>query len=264
MRLGRVRRSDTVARRFGPFAPTDKSLIEFVTHIPQEAIPLAQERKAIAPPVNEPRYNDKIRAREVRLVDADGSQVGIVTIADALERARIAELDLVEVAPLAEPPVCRIMDYGKFRYEEAQRLKESRKKTVQITMKEVKFKPKIGKGDFDTKVRHIREFLGEGHKVKVTLQFRGREVAHPELGAKILDGVIEQLGPIARIDTYARLEGRSMTMVLSPEKNVAKRNNNNNHSSAVKPKVAPPTAVDEKVEKVIEVAVPTVAAVTDN
>lgn len=263
MRLGRVRKSDTVARRFGPFAPTDKSLIEFVTHIPQEAIPLAQERKAIAPPVNEPRYNEKIRAREVRLVDADGSQVGIVTIADALERARIAELDLVEVAPLAEPPVCRIMDYGKFRYEEAQRLKESRKKTVQITMKEVKFKPKIGKGDFDTKVRHIREFLGEGHKVKVTLQFRGREVAHPELGAKILDGVIEQLGPIARIDTYARLEGRSMTMVLSPEKNVAKRNNNN-HSSAVKPKVAPPTAVDEKVEAVIEVAVPTVAAVTDN
>ncbi|MEK7409976.1 MAG: translation initiation factor IF-3, partial [Actinomycetota bacterium] len=101
----------------------------------------------MAPPANEPRYNERIRAREVRLVDADGAQVGIVTIADALERARIAELDLVEVAPLAEPPVCRIMDYGKFRYEEAQRLKESRKKTVQITMKEVKFKPKIGKGD---------------------------------------------------------------------------------------------------------------------
>lgn len=183
--------------------------------------------------------------------------MGIVTIAEALERARIAELDLVEVAPLAEPPVCRIMDYGKFRYEEAQRLKESRKKTVQITMKEVKFKPKIGKGDFDTKVRHIREFLAEGHKVKVTLQFRGREVAHPELGAKILDGVIEQLGPIARIDTYARLEGRSMTMVLSPEKNVAKRSNNNsNHSSAVKPKVVPPAVVDT--------VAPTVAAVTDN
>ncbi len=190
--------------------------------------------------------------------------MGIVTIADALERARIAELDLVEVAPLAEPPVCRIMDYGKFRYEEAQRLKESRKKTVQITMKEVKFKPKIGKGDFDTKVRHIREFLGEGHKVKVTLQFRGREVAHPELGTKILDGVIEQLGPIARIDTYARLEGRSMTMVLSPEKNVAKRaNTNSNHSSAVKPKVAPPAAPAAIVEAVVDTVAPTVAAVTD-
>lgn len=187
--------------------------------------------------------------------------MGIVTIADALERARIAELDLVEVAPLAEPPVCRIMDYGKFRYEEAQRLKESRKKTVQITMKEVKFKPKIGKGDFDTKVRHIREFLAEGHKVKVTLQFRGREVAHPELGAKILDGVIEQLGPIARVDTYARLEGRSMTMVLSPEKNIAKRSNNsNNHSASAKPKVAPPAVV----EAVVDTVAPTAAAVTDN
>lgn len=115
------------------------------------------------------------------------------------------------------------MDYGKFRYEEAQRLKESRKKTVQITMKEVKFKPKIAKGDFDTKVRHMLEFLDEGHKVKVTLQFRGREMAHPELGTKILDAVIEQLGPIAKVDTSARLEGRNMTMVLSPDKKAAKR-----------------------------------------
>jgi translation initiation factor IF-3 len=115
------------------------------------------------------------------------------------------------------------MDYGKFRYEEAQRLKESRKKTVQITMKEVKFKPKIAKGDFDTKVRHMLEFLDEGHKVKVTLQFRGREMAHPELGSKILDAVIEQLGPIAKVDTSARLEGRNMTMVLSPDKKAAKR-----------------------------------------
>lgn len=115
------------------------------------------------------------------------------------------------------------MDYGKFRYEEAQRLKESRKKTVQITMKEVKFKPKIAKGDFDTKVRHMLEFLDDGHKVKVTLQFRGREMAHPELGSKILDAVIEQLGPIAKVDTSARLEGRNMTMVLSPDKKAAKR-----------------------------------------
>ena len=189
----------------------------------QEAKPLAQESKAIAPPINEPRYNERIRSREVRLVDADGSQVGVVSIADALERARVAELDLVEVAAQADPPVCRIMDYGKFRYEESQRLKESRKKTVQITMKEVKFRPKIGKGDFDTKVRHMHEFLGEGHKVKVTLQFRGREVAHPELGRKILDAVIEQLGPIARVDTMARLEGRNMTMVLSPEKKTTKK-----------------------------------------
>ena len=115
------------------------------------------------------------------------------------------------------------MDYGKFRYEEAQRLKESRKKTVQITMKEVKFKPKIAKGDFDTKVRHMLGFLDEGHKVKVTLQFRGREMAHPELGTKILDAVIEQLGQIAKVDTSARLEGRNMTMVLSPDKKAVRR-----------------------------------------
>ncbi|MFM7819554.1 MAG: translation initiation factor IF-3 [Actinomycetota bacterium] len=177
----------------------------------------------MAPPINEPRYNERIRARQVRLVDADGSQVGVVSIEEALERSRKADLDLVEVAPLAEPPVCRIMDYGKFRYEEAQRLKESRKKTVQITMKEVKFKPKIAKGDFDTKVRRMLEFLDEGHKVKVTLQFMGREMAHPELGMKILDAVIEQLGPIAKVDTSARLEGRNMTMVLSPDKKAVKR-----------------------------------------
>jgi len=127
-------------------------------------------------------------------------------------------MDLVEVAAQANPPVCRIMDYGKFRYEEAQRLKESRKKTVQITTKEVKFRPKIGKGDFDTKVRHMKEFLEEGHKVKVTLQFRGRELAHPELGAKILDGVLAQLDGVAKVDTHARLDGRNMTMVLSPDK----------------------------------------------
>ncbi len=137
--------------------------------------------------------------------------------------ARQLDLDLVEVAPMANPPVCRIMDYGKFRYEESQKAKESRKKTVQVSIKEVKFRPKIGKGDFDTKVRHMQEFLHDGHKVKVTLQFRGREMAHPELGSKILDAVLEQLGSLAKVETYARLEGRNMTMVLAPEKKVAPR-----------------------------------------
>jgi translation initiation factor IF-3 len=136
------------------------------------------------------------------------------------------------------------MDYGKFRYEEAQRLKESRKKTVQITMKEVKFKPKIAKGDFDTKVRHMLEFLDEGHKVKVTLQFRGREMAHPELGSKILDAVIEQLGPIAKVDTSARLEGRNMTMVLSPDKKAAKRPANPK-PAATKPTSVNPTPIKQ-------------------
>ena len=124
---------------------------------------------------------------------------------------------------MANPPVCRIMDYGKFRYEESQKAKESRKKTIQVSIKEVKFRPKIGKGDFDTKVRHMQDFLEEGHKVKVTLQFRGREMAHPELGSKILDAVIEKLGPTAKVEAYARLEGRNMTMVLAPEKKIVKK-----------------------------------------
>jgi translation initiation factor IF-3 len=142
--------------------------------------------------------------------------------------ARQLDLDLVEVAPLAAPPVCRIMDYGKFRYEESQKAKESRRKTVQVSIKEVKFRPKIGKGDFDTKVRHMQEFLSDGHKVKVTLQFRGREMAHPELGSKILDAVIEQLGPIAKVETFARLEGRNMTMVIAPDKKPAVKKNDKN------------------------------------
>ena len=119
---------------------------------------------------------------------------------------------------MANPPVCRIMDYGKFRYEEAQKAKEARKKSSNVTVKEVKFRPKIGKGDFDTKVRHLIGFIEEGHKVKVTLQFRGREMAHPELGSRILDGVISAVGPAAKVENEARLEGRNMSMVLAPDK----------------------------------------------
>lgn len=142
---------------------------------------------------------------------------------DALGLARELDLDLVEVAPLANPPVCRIMDYGKFRYEESQRAREARKKAAHVSVKEVKFRPKIGKGDFDTKVRHVLEFLSGGHKVKVSLQFRGREMAHPELGSKILDDVIEQISEVGKVETQARLEGRSMTMVLVPEKKNTKK-----------------------------------------
>ena len=190
---------------------------------PTGRTPIAQEY-AIAPPQQpEHRYNDRIRAREVRLIGPDGDQLGIKALPEALQLARSLDLDLVEVAPMATPPVCRIMDYGKFRYEESQKAKESRKKTLQVSIKEVKFKPKIGKGDFDTKVRHLKEFLEDGHKVKVTLQFRGREMAHPELGSKILDAVIEELGAAAKVEAYARLEGRNMTMVLAPEKKIVKK-----------------------------------------
>lgn len=152
------------------------------------------------------------------MIGPDGNQLGIKPVPDALRMARGLDLDLVEVAPMANPPVCRIMDYGKFRYEEAQKAKEARKKATNVTVKEVKFRPKIGKGDFDTKVRHLIEFIEDGHKVKVTLQFRGREMAHPELGAKILDQVIETVGPIAKVENQARLEGRSMSMVMAPDK----------------------------------------------
>jgi translation initiation factor IF-3 len=152
------------------------------------------------------------------LIGPDGDQLGIKAVPEALRMARGLELDLVEVAPMANPPVCRIMDYGKFRYEEAQKAKEARRKSSNVSIKEVKFRPKIGKGDFDTKMRHLIEFIEEGHKVKVTLQFRGREMAHPELGRKILDDVIEQVGPIAKVENQARMEGRSMSLVLSPDK----------------------------------------------
>lgn len=154
----------------------------------------------------------------MRLIGPDGNQLGITPVPEALRLAHSFDLDLVEVAPMANPPVCRIMDYGKFRYEEAQKAKEARKKATNISIKEVKFRPKIGKGDFDTKVRHLLEFLEDGHKVKVTLQFRGREMAHPELGARILDGVIEAVDPVAKVENQARLEGRSMSMVLAPDK----------------------------------------------
>lgn len=132
--------------------------------------------------------------------------------------ARGLDLDLVEVAPMANPPVCRIMDYGKFRYEEAQKAKESRRKSTNVSVKEVKFRPKIGKGDFDVKVRKVDQFIHEGHKVKVTLQFRGREMAHPELGNKILDQVLDQVGTLVKVETRGRLEGRNMSMVLAPDK----------------------------------------------
>jgi translation initiation factor IF-3 len=152
------------------------------------------------------------------LIGPDGSQLGIKPVPEALRMARGLDLDLVEVAPMANPPVCRIMDYGKFRYEEAQKAKEARRKSIHVTVKEVKFRPKIGKGDFDTKMRHLMEFLEDGHKVKVTLQFRGREMAHPELGRKILDDVITAAGPAAKVENQARMEGRSMSLVLAPDK----------------------------------------------
>jgi translation initiation factor IF-3 len=132
--------------------------------------------------------------------------------------ARQQDLDLVEVADKASPPVCRIMDYGKYKYEAAQRAKESRKKASNISVKEMKYRPKIGTGDFDTKTRKVEQFLGEGHKVKVTIMFRGREVQHPELGRKILDHVAEAVAHVGLVEVYPKQDGRNMVMVLGPDK----------------------------------------------
>ncbi|MEX1217535.1 MAG: translation initiation factor IF-3 [Acidimicrobiales bacterium] len=166
----------------------------------------------------EPRINDRIRAREVRLVGPDGAQIGITPLPEALRMAQELELDLVEVADKANPPVCRIMDYGKYKYEAAQKAKESRKKSTNVVVKEMKYRPKIGVGDFDTKTKKVEHFLTEGHKVKVTIMFRGREMQHPDLGRKILDQVAEAVAEVAKVETYPRLDGRNMTMVLGPDK----------------------------------------------
>jgi len=151
-------------------------------------------------------------------VDPDGQQLGIKPLPEALSIARELDLDLVEVAPMASPPVCRIMDYGKFKFDEAQRAKESRRKAVHVGIKEMKYRPKIGPGDFDTKTRQVAKFLDDGHKVKLTIMFRGREVFHPELGKRILDRVAEQLGDAAKVEFEPRLDGRNMVMVLAPDK----------------------------------------------
>jgi translation initiation factor IF-3 len=174
--------------------------------------------RIVAETTTEHRINDRIRAREVRLVDPDGAQLGIKPLPEALAIAKELDLDLVEVAPMANPPVCRIMDFGKFKFDEAQRAKESRRKTVHVGIKEMKYRPKIGPGDFDTKTRQVAKFLGEGHKVKITIMFRGREVYHPEHGKRILDRIAEQMEGIAKVEAEPKLDNRNMIMVLAPDK----------------------------------------------
>jgi translation initiation factor IF-3 len=182
---------------------------------------VARDRRNGSGPIaatGEHRINDRIRVREVRLVGPDGTQLGIKPAPEALSIARDLDLDLVEVAPTANPPVCRIMDYGKFKFDEAQKAKESRRKSLNVGVKEMKYRPKIGPGDFDTKTRQVAKFLNDGHKVKLTIMFRGREVFHPELGKKILDQVADVIGDNAKIEAEPRLDGRNMTMVLAPQK----------------------------------------------
>jgi translation initiation factor IF-3 len=164
------------------------------------------------------RVNDRIRVETIRLIDNEGNQRGVTSTREALALARSLDLDLVEIAPTANPPVCRIMDYGKFKFDEAQKAKESRRKTQNVGVKEMKYRPKIGDQDFTTKTRLVEKFLGEGHKVKITIMFRGRENAHPELGKRILDRIVERVGESAKVEAAPKLDGRNMTMVLGPNK----------------------------------------------
>ncbi|MBI3626119.1 MAG: translation initiation factor IF-3 [Candidatus Rokubacteria bacterium] len=161
--------------------------------------------------------NEGIRVREVRVVSPEGEQLGVLPLSQALEQAAQHGLDLVEVAPEANPPVCRIMDFGKYKYLQARRQKEARKKQTIIQVKEVKMGPKTDAHDFDFKAKHIRRFLEDGNKAKVTVRFKGREMAHTELGWKILNRMAQTVSDLAVIEHHPKMEGRMLTMILSPK-----------------------------------------------
>jgi len=161
------------------------------------------------------RINEQIRVREVRLIDDEGEQKGIVPIQEALKMAKERELDLVEVAPTANPPVCKILDFGKYRFEQEKKLRDSKKNQKVLKIKEIRMQPKIGSGDLDTKAKHVQEFLDEGNKVKVTIRFRGRELAHTELGYDVLKEVTNRLTSAYVIEKPAAMEGKFMSMTLS-------------------------------------------------
>jgi len=164
------------------------------------------------------RINGEITAPEVRLIGVNGEQIGIVSLATAQQMAEEAELDLVEIAPQAKPPVCRIMDYGKFKYRESKKRHEARLKQKQIQVKEIKFRPGTDEGDYQIKLRNLVRFLQEGDKAKVTLRFRGREMAHQEIGVRLLERVKADLEPYGMVEQFPKMEGRQMVMVLSPKK----------------------------------------------
>jgi len=169
----------------------------------------------------EPRINDRIRVPEVRLVGPGGEQVGIVRIEDALRLAEEADLDLVEVAPMARPPVAKLMDYGKFKYESAVKAREARKNQTQTVIKEMKLRPKIDKHDYETKKGHVVRFLKEGDKVKITIMFRGREQSRPEMGARLLQRLADDVADLGYVEATPKLDGRNMIMVLGPHKKKA-------------------------------------------
>ena len=172
------------------------------------------------PERDQTRINDRIRVPEVRLIGEDGKQIGIVKTPEALSYAQDRDLDLVEVAPEARPPVCRVLDYSKYKYEQAQKQKAARRHQQQITVREIKFRPKIAQNDYDTKKGHVSRFLKNKDKVKITIMFRGREVTHPERGTALLDRLAGELSELAVVEQSPVQDGRNMTMLLAPSKAV--------------------------------------------
>jgi translation initiation factor IF-3 len=168
--------------------------------------------------IKEPRVNEQIKAQKVRVVGAEGEMLGVLTVREALDLARDAELDLVEVSPSAEPPVCKIIDYGKYKYAMQKKANEARKKQKVIQVKEVKLRPATDTHDLEVKTKQIIKFIEEGDKVKITMRFRGREMAHPELGMKVYDNIKLKLGETVKIEAQPRLDGKQMAMIVSPAK----------------------------------------------
>ena len=184
---------------------------------PHFSFRLVSRATPIQDPTKRVRVNRQIRISPLRVIAPDGAQMGILELDVALAAAQEQGLDLVEVAPMARPPVVRIMDYGKYKFEQAKMARQAKKKQHVIQLKEVKYRPGIEDHDFETKTRHARRFLQEGNKVKVTLMFRGRQIAHPELGKQVVDRVAAELAEVAKVEAEPKLEGKSMTMILSPK-----------------------------------------------
>jgi translation initiation factor IF-3 len=183
-------------------------------------VPVPRRFDRRPPERDQTRINDRIRVPEVRLVGEDGKQIGVIKTSDALAYAQERDLDLVEVAPEARPPVCRVLDYSKYKYEQAQKVKAARKHQQQITIREIKFRPKIAQNDYETKKGHVERFLKSKDKVKVTIMFRGREVTHPERGVALLNKLAEELAEVAVVEQNPLQDGRNMTMMLAPSKSV--------------------------------------------
>ena len=217
-RRGTVRAVAAAGQRIGrqPKAPCAQ---------PQRGLsrPAENDETDLGGPISsEPRINDRIRVPEVRLVGPEGEQVGIVPIGKALDLAAESDLDLVEVAPMARPPVCKLMDYGKFKYESAQKAREARRNQALTVIKEMKLRPKIDSHDYETKKGHVERFLKQGDKVKVTIMFRGREQSRPELGFRLLQRLAEDIDELGFVESAPKQDGRNMIMVVAPHRAAGK------------------------------------------